>query len=109
VEASQQSRRVTLPEIQPVRRFADGLLSAAELKLLLDEDRQAAPILNVLPKVVVGSVALLVGPEGGWTDDERSQALVSGWLGCSLGKTVLRAETAALAGLAVIRAWASVG
>jgi 16S rRNA (uracil1498-N3)-methyltransferase len=109
VEASQQSRRVKLPEIQPVRRFATGLVSDAEVKLLLDEDSEVAPILRVLPKTVAGSVALLVGPEGGWTDEERSQALASGWQGCSLGKTVLRAETAAVAGLAVIRAWASVG
>jgi 16S rRNA (uracil1498-N3)-methyltransferase len=109
MEASQQARRVKLPEIQPVRRFGDGLVSDAEVKLLLDEDSEATPILKVLPKKVVGSVALLVGPEGGWTEEERSQALAGGWQSCSLGKTVLRAETAALAGLAVIRAWASVG
>jgi 16S rRNA (uracil1498-N3)-methyltransferase len=105
VEASQQARRVTLPEIQPVKRFGASLVSDAEVKLLLDEDAETTGILNVLPKAVAGSVALLVGPEGGWTEEERSQALASGWQSCSLGKTVLRAETAALAGLAVVRAW----
>jgi 16S rRNA (uracil1498-N3)-methyltransferase len=109
IEASQQARRVKLPEIQAVRRFGDGLVSDAEVKLLLDEDSATTGILNVLPKTVAGSVALLVGPEGGWTEEERSQALAGGWQGCSLGKTVLRAETAALAGLAVVRAWALVG
>ena len=107
IEAGQQARRVTLPEIQPVRKFGDSLVNDAEVKLLLDEDSEATPIVNVLPKTVAVSVALLVGPEGGWTEEERSQAVASGWQGCSLGKTVLRAETAALAGLAVIRAWAA--
>jgi 16S rRNA (uracil1498-N3)-methyltransferase len=53
-------------------------------------------------------VALLLGPEGGWTDEERSQALAAGWSACSLGGTILRAETAAVAGIAVIQAaWLS--
>jgi 16S rRNA (uracil1498-N3)-methyltransferase len=50
------------------------------------------------------SVAVLVGPEGGWTDDERSAAASAAWTPVSLGRTVLRAETAAIAALAVISA-----
>ena len=49
-------------------------------------------------------IALLLGPEGGWTDEERAQAHTAGWLSCSLGSTVLRAETAAVAGVSVVRA-----
>ncbi|MBV9295447.1 MAG: RsmE family RNA methyltransferase, partial [Acidobacteriaceae bacterium] len=55
-------------------------------------------------------VALLLGPEGGWTDEERAQAIAAGWTPCSFGKMILRSETAALASLAIIQAaWASDG
>jgi len=54
------------------------------------------------------AVALLVGPEGGWTDDERELARAAGWSAVSLGPLVLRAETAACAALAIVVAtWAA--
>jgi 16S rRNA (uracil1498-N3)-methyltransferase len=46
---------------------------------------------------------MLIGPEGGWTDEERSQFEKS-WTAVSLGPLILRAETAALAALAVLNA-----
>jgi 16S rRNA (uracil1498-N3)-methyltransferase len=49
-------------------------------------------------------VALLIGPEGGWTDEERSEFIAAGWAPVSLGPSILRAETAALAALAVVSA-----
>lgn len=106
LEASQQSRRAHLPRIEPTVRFAKAIEQTATLKLLLDEDTAAPPILNRLPqeRSATDSVALLLGPEGGWTPEEREQAQAAGWLPCSLGSTVLRAETAAVAGLAVIQA-----
>ncbi len=107
LEASQQSRRAKLPEIKETARFADAITAQTPLRLFLDEDPSAAPILTVLPKELTETAALLVGPEGGWTEEERSQALAAGWIACSLGKTVLRAETASLAAMAVIHAWAS--
>ena len=52
------------------------------------------------------STALLVGPEGGWTDAERQFARAAAWQPASLGPLVLRAETAACAALAVVvNAW----
>jgi 16S rRNA (uracil1498-N3)-methyltransferase len=52
------------------------------------------------------TVALLVGPEGGWTAEERDAFRGAGWTPVSLGGLILRAETAALAALAVVRsAW----
>ena len=48
--------------------------------------------------------ALLVGPEGGWTDAERDAALAAGWAAASLSAGKLRTETAAVAGLALARA-----
>ncbi|HEX7361450.1 MAG TPA: RsmE family RNA methyltransferase [Bryobacteraceae bacterium] len=104
-EASQQARRVQLPGIEPPIPFAEVLKTNATVKLLLDEG-DAPPILRVLPRdqSPADHVALLLGPEGGWTDGEREGALAAGWTACSLGSTILRAETAAVAALAVIQA-----
>jgi 16S rRNA (uracil1498-N3)-methyltransferase len=109
LEASQQSRRARLPEIGPPIRLAKALQIAANIRLLLDETASAKPILDCLPQVRGASdhVMLLVGPEGGWTDEEREQAVAAGWISCSLGDSILRAETAAVSGLAIVRAaWA---
>jgi 16S rRNA (uracil1498-N3)-methyltransferase len=47
-------------------------------------------------------MALAVGPEGGWTDDELEAFQQAGWISASLGNTILRAETAAIAAVAVV-------
>jgi 16S rRNA (uracil1498-N3)-methyltransferase len=47
-------------------------------------------------------IALAIGPEGGWTDDELGSFQKSGWISASLGATILRAETAAMAATAVV-------
>jgi 16S rRNA (uracil1498-N3)-methyltransferase len=110
VEASQQSRRMRLPEVLPVARFEEIVALEADIKLLLDESADAPPILRSLPteKRVTDRVALMLGPEGGWIEEERRQTVAAGWKRCSLGNTILRAETAAIAGLAVIQAaWAA--
>ena len=105
-EASRQSRRVRLPLIEPVVRLARALATDASVRLLLDEDSAAPPILRVLPRErkPTDRIALLLGPEGGWTQGEREQAIAAGWVPCSLGSTILRAETAGVAALAILRA-----
>jgi 16S rRNA (uracil1498-N3)-methyltransferase len=99
-ESSQQSRRARLPEILPAVRFEAALQTGAESRILLEE-AGAPPILRVLPPRAE-AVALLLGPEGGWTDRERELAATAGWSAASLGPQVLRAETAATAALAVV-------
>jgi len=109
VAASQQSRRAYLPTVQPWVRFAKVLEVDANVRLRLDENQDVPPILQHLPqnRTAADRVALLLGPEGGWTEEERQQAGAANWIPCSLGKTILRAETAAIAGLAIIQAaWA---
>jgi 16S rRNA (uracil1498-N3)-methyltransferase len=105
-EASQQSRRVHLPQIEPAVRFVKALQVDANVRLLLDEISDAPPILGRLPEQpsLTDAVALLLGPEAGWTEEERAQAVAAGWLPCSLGTTILRAETAGVAGLAIVQA-----
>lgn len=102
LEAGQQSRRAHLPVLEPVMSFSRILECPTQIRLLLDEDPQAAPIATAVSHA--SSAALLLGPEGGWTAEEKSQAIAADWQPCSLGATILRAETAAIAGLAVLSA-----
>jgi 16S rRNA (uracil1498-N3)-methyltransferase len=106
LEASQQSRRAHLPIIHPTVRFAKALEAGSDVRLLLDEAASAPPLLRQLPEERSASdnVSLLLGPEGGWTDEERATASRAGWLPTSLGPAILRAETAGVAGLAIVQA-----
>lgn len=104
-EASEQSRRARLPEIGEPVDLAGAVETEAVYRYALEE-AEALPILSALPMDRRDSdqVALLVGPEGGWTDQEREQIAGSGWRPVSLGPRILRAETAAMAAVAVIQA-----
>ena len=106
IEASQQSRRAHLPVIELPLAFDDALRTEADYRFVLDEDPEAPALARALPESprVSDSIAVLLGPEGGWTDQERE--LFSGWTRVSLGPRILRAETAAVAALAILRgAW----
>ncbi|MBV8834441.1 MAG: 16S rRNA (uracil(1498)-N(3))-methyltransferase [Acidobacteriaceae bacterium] len=107
LEASQQSRRAHLPEISATVDFASALASPARVRLMLDESPGLTPVLNTLrdsPRPA-RSVSLIFGPEGGWTEAERSAGVESGWVRCSLGAMILRAETAIVSALAVTQAF----
>jgi len=108
IEASQQSRRDRLPKIAPVVPLRRALDTTAAHRFVLDESRSGAPLLAALPmtKDRDAAVAILVGPEGGWTEEERASFAPCGWTSASVGPLILRAETAAMAALAVIQgAW----
>lgn len=102
--AARQCRRASLPELAPPTTMGRFLSSpefaAAELKLFLDDRTDAGPLAPAGPPK---SVALLVGPEGGFSDAERAglPGKARAWL---LGGRVLRAETAVIAGLTAIHA-----
>jgi 16S rRNA (uracil1498-N3)-methyltransferase len=102
-ESSQQSRRVAAPVIEDARRLA--ALPVEGCRLQLEEQPGADSLLNCLPQVS-GPVALLIGPEGGWTEAERERLKSTGWVPVSLGGAILRAETAAIvAAGAVAQTW----
>ena len=106
-EASQQARRAQLPKIDPAVKFNACLATQADCRLFLEENA-APPLLDVLSatRTAADHVAVLTGPEGGWTDAERSQAASAGWQAVSLGPAILRAETAAATALGiVVAAW----
>jgi 16S rRNA (uracil1498-N3)-methyltransferase len=112
-ESSQQSRRVRIPEILPAVLFEKSLAQEADQRYFLDEGAAPALLRVVLPIVPAerpgcNLVAVLIGPEGGWTSSERQLAVSAGWQPASLGPQVLRAETAASAAIAIlVNAWAA--
>jgi 16S rRNA (uracil1498-N3)-methyltransferase len=104
-EASEQSRRARLPNIEAPIDLAEALRMETGHRFTLDE-AEARPILSALPaaRPPGDRVALLVGPEGGWTERERTAIEAAGWTAVSLGNNILRAETAAVAALAIVNA-----
>jgi 16S rRNA (uracil1498-N3)-methyltransferase len=110
LESSQQARRAFLPDVSEPEPLRDALAREATYKFALDEN-PAAPALNAALPVArdrENSIAVLIGPEGGWADEERSLFTAAHWTSVSLGPLVLRAETAALAALAIVNsAWCS--
>ena len=104
-EASEQARRVTPPEIGDPVKLAAALETAAGLRIVLAESErevQLGEILREHPELQ--SLALAIGPEGGWATDEIQMFDKARWIAASLGGTILRAETAAIAALAIARA-----
>lgn len=107
VSSAKQCRRATVPAIAEPRSFVDWLATSTHgLKLLLVEPSAAgaAPCsLRVLEDHAPGSLALIVGPEGGWTEDERQQAEQAGCTAVTLGGLTLRADAVAVAAIAIAR------
>jgi 16S rRNA (uracil1498-N3)-methyltransferase len=101
-EASEQSRRLQVPEIDAPVKLIQALRDASTHRFWCDERPGAPALIETFQPAAGDSSALLIGPEGGWTDPEREQFAAAGWSGVSLGPLVLRAETAVCSALAVI-------
>jgi 16S rRNA (uracil1498-N3)-methyltransferase len=101
--ASEQSRRVRVPNLTEATRSADAFRAAnADLRILLSERENAAILREVLTGQNPPSVALAIGPEGGWTDEEFADAGSAGFREASMGKMILRTETAVTAAVACL-------
>ncbi len=103
-QAAQQARRASVPEIVAPRPLKEAVALAADTRIVLAEGETQRPLKDILAGRSSGSVALAIGPEGGWTDDELHIFTGVGWLAASLGPNILRAETAAIAALAIVMA-----
>jgi 16S rRNA (uracil1498-N3)-methyltransferase len=107
VEAAEQSERLTVPELRPAERL-DRILARwpnARRLIVCDESGGGEPIGCVAATLPAGPAALLVGPEGGLHETELDAlGKLSFVTRVGLGPRVLRAETAALADVAVFQA-----
>lgn len=102
LQATEQARRVSAPDISDPLKLKDAAALPGGLRILLSEKEPDVMLKDVLQSCANDSdVVLALGPEGGWTDDELNLFQEKGWTSASLGKTILRAETAAIASLAV--------
>src|SRR5215467_7757364 len=100
IEAAEQSRRTSPPEIADPAKLKDALRASQALRIVLSESEQETTLRGVLA-TAGDEVSLAVGPEGGWTNEEQQTFQEAGWLAASLGPTILRAETAAIAAIAI--------
>ncbi|WP_456090870.1 16S rRNA (uracil(1498)-N(3))-methyltransferase [Neisseria sp.] len=102
VSACEQSGRNIVPKVLPLTTYAQALqqLPQETAKLLMSLNR-AQKLSDVRPQS--GKVVFMVGPEGGWTEKEEQQAFDAGFQSVTLGKRVLRTETAALAAIAAMQ------
>ena len=104
ISACEQSGRARIPELLPARNLVEAAaaLPADALKLTLDpqgEHRSASLAMPASATVVIG-----IGPEGGWSEKDRSVLRERGVTGLRLGPRVLRTETAGLAAIAALLA-----
>jgi 16S rRNA (uracil1498-N3)-methyltransferase len=107
--ACEQCERTVLPLVEPIQTMADYLSKASDehlkgaLKLIFctGDHPSLAKTITPLP---VQNVILLIGPEGGFTPEEIALALQAGFQLVSLGKRILRTETAGIAAISTIHA-----
>jgi 16S rRNA (uracil1498-N3)-methyltransferase len=101
MEAAQQSRRVRVPVLGELVK-AEGAFASRQdgLRVMFSERASASPLRKVLQGRQSTKATLAIGPEGGWTDSEFAAAESGGFLEASLGRLILRTETAVVAALA---------
>lgn len=110
-EAAQQSRRSDVPLIHdPVALAVRVKAAAAATRIVLAEQERTTTLRSLIGEAQeaageeMPALEIAIGPEGGWAPDEEALFDANGWRAASLGPRILRAETAAIAALAVLAA-----
>jgi 16S rRNA (uracil1498-N3)-methyltransferase len=98
--ASEQSRRVSAPEISEPVKVKELIGSSSDCRIVLSEIENELMLKDAIPPNS-SSLTLAFGPEGGWKQEELDAFFSAGWTAASLGATILRAETAAIAAVAI--------
>lgn len=109
LEASKQSRRTTVPEIADPIALKPALEQEhSPIRILLSETEQATTLAATLHRhstdnlqPATDNFVLAIGPEGGWTPEEMNLFIEHQWQPVTLGPRILRAETAAIAAIAI--------
>ena len=98
--AAEQSRRVTPPEMSQPLSLNQVLKASSGVRVVLSEIEQDIMLKDAIP-ADTAALTLAFGPEGGWKQEELDSFRTAGWISASLGATILRAETAAIAATAI--------
>lgn len=104
VSASEQCGRNRLAAVAPVQEFERWIATPSSVQRILLSPRAEASLAQWVKATPARDVCLLVGPEGGFSDEEEDAAIAGGALPLSMGPRVLRTETAGLAALAILAA-----
>jgi 16S rRNA (uracil1498-N3)-methyltransferase len=92
---------LSVPHLEDVTRPERAFSSQKNgVRIILSEQPSARPMRAVLARQDAGSAVLAIGPEGGWSDAEFDAAESTGFQQASLGKLILRTETAVIVALA---------
>ncbi len=103
LEASQQSRRVQVPELDTLTKPEAAFASFVDgTRIMLSESPDARSLRQVLAGEASQAAVLAIGPEGGWTDSEFAAARAASFHEASLGRLILRTETAVVASLTAL-------
>ncbi len=104
-ESAEQSGRGIVPRLDEPRRLPDFIPLREDFEMALmaweGESRRLISAVDLPPNGAT-KAGLLIGPEGGWEDEEVQAAEQAGWLPVSLGRRILRTETAAIVGTALL-------
>jgi 16S rRNA (uracil1498-N3)-methyltransferase len=103
LQAAEQSRRAAPPEIAAAIKVSEAVNLPGTLRLVLAESEQQTSLRDSV-EPTEGEILMAIGPEGGWTEEELQLFQRAGWISTSLGPTILRAETAAIAATAIVLA-----
>lgn len=111
-EAAQQARRSDVPLIHdPVSLASCVRAASAAPRIVLAEQERTTTLRNAIEEMMTAAndevppLEIAIGPEGGWASQEEALFDANGWRAASLGPRILRAETAAVAALAVIASY----
>jgi 16S rRNA (uracil1498-N3)-methyltransferase len=103
-EAAEQSGRATIPAIAPLTKF-DAVLKLKDqfdLALIPWELEKETALKSIVKNKKITNLLILIGPEGGFSQKEIDRAKEAGFTSISLGKRILRTETAGMAMLAML-------
>jgi 16S rRNA (uracil1498-N3)-methyltransferase len=101
LQASEQSRRASAPEVRKPLSLQAALSEFEGTRIVLAESEEEIMLKDALQANPSSEITLAFGPEGGWTASELKLFQSSGWIAASLGSTILRAETAVIAAVAI--------
>ena len=99
LSAAKQSQRSTIPVIEPIKKIKELLIESVgyDLKIIPTLIKERKSIKEAIPRSKAKKILVLIGPEGDFTPEEVDMAIESGFIPVTLGDTVLRVDTAAIA------------
>ena len=105
IESAEQSNRISIPEIEPLKILKDFLFSFPKNGILVfcDINCNQSDLKNILSKKDLGPICILIGPEGDFSEKERKEILsFEGVNKIKINENILRSETAAISALSIV-------